>query len=80
MEEYLQYLTNYISRLNIVFPGLGCESIHHLAFHIYDFLKLFGPVHSWWCFPFERLIGLLQRIPTNHHFGMWLMVYVIHTS
>ncbi len=23
----------------------------HLAVHIYDFLLLFGPVHSWWTFP-----------------------------
>lgn len=69
MKEYLSYITAYISRLNVVFPGLDHNPIHHLAFHIHDFLKLFGPVHSWWCFPFERLIGLLQRIPTNHHFG-----------
>ncbi|KAJ6580210.1 hypothetical protein B0H10DRAFT_1673423, partial [Mycena sp. CBHHK59/15] len=33
----------------------------HAAFHIYDFLLLFGPVISWWCFPFECLIGILQK-------------------
>jgi hypothetical protein len=37
----------------------------HVAFHIYDFLLLFGPVISWWCFPFERVIGYLQKINTN---------------
>lgn len=41
----------------------------HAAFHIYDFLILFGPVLSWWSFPFERLIGILQRINTNDHIG-----------
>lgn len=41
----------------------------HAAFHIYDFLLLFGPVMSWWCFPFERLIGVLQKIKTNDRIG-----------
>ena len=40
-----------------------------MVLHIYDFLRLFGPVHSWWCFPFEWLIGQLQWLPTNHRFG-----------
>ncbi|KAJ7783918.1 hypothetical protein DFH07DRAFT_727790 [Mycena maculata] len=41
----------------------------HAAFHIYDFLLLFGPIISWWCFPFERLIGVLQRIKTSDQIG-----------
>ena len=32
----------------------------------------YGPVHAWWTFPFERLIGLLQRIPTNFQNGKLL--------
>ena len=40
-----------------------------MACHIYDYLKLFGPVQSWWCFPFECLIGHLQRLPLNDKFG-----------
>ncbi|PIL30343.1 hypothetical protein GSI_07528 [Ganoderma sinense ZZ0214-1] len=71
MERYRLYLRTYIEKLPALYPDLGCESIHHMAFHIYDFLKLFGPVNSWWAFPFERLIGQLQRIPTNHKFGAY---------
>jgi hypothetical protein len=41
----------------------------HAAFHLYDFLLHFGPVMSWWCFPFERLIGTLQKINTNEQIG-----------
>ncbi|KAJ7635920.1 hypothetical protein B0H17DRAFT_1217189 [Mycena rosella] len=41
----------------------------HATFHIYDFLLLFGPVVSWWCFPFERLIGAIHKINTNFHIG-----------
>jgi hypothetical protein len=42
---------------------------HHMALHVPHFLTLFGPVRSWWCFPFERLIGLLQQISSNHKLG-----------
>ncbi|KAM5544379.1 hypothetical protein V8D89_002039 [Ganoderma adspersum] len=69
MERYLQYLRRYIEQLPAIYPDLGCESIHHMAFHIYDFVKLFRPVHSWWAFPFEHLIGQLQHMPTNHKFS-----------
>ncbi|PIL27307.1 hypothetical protein GSI_10454 [Ganoderma sinense ZZ0214-1] len=66
-----QVLDHTLQLLPSLYPGLDCESIHHMAFHIYDFLELFGPVHSWWAFPFERLIGQLQRLPTNHKFGSY---------
>jgi hypothetical protein len=41
----------------------------HASLHIYDFLLSFGPVINWWCFPFERLIGTLQKINTNEKIG-----------
>ena len=45
---------------------------------MYDFLKLFGPVHSWWAFSLEQLISQLQYIPTNHKFGTFLhYVYLL---
>ena len=25
-----------------------------------------GPVHGWWTFPFERLIGMLQDVRANY--------------
>lgn len=66
---YREHLRNYVGGMRILYPTLQCNSIHHLAFHIYDFLLLFGPVPSWWCFPYERLIGKLQRTNHNHVFG-----------
>ena len=41
----------------------------HASFHIYDFLRSFGPVMSWWSFPFERLIGTLQNSNNNGRIG-----------
>jgi hypothetical protein len=66
---YRQLLAAYLRDLTTVHAHAhGLPNIH-AALHIYDFLLLFGPVYSWWCFPFERLVGVLQRIPNNHKLG-----------
>ncbi|KIM53743.1 hypothetical protein SCLCIDRAFT_138348, partial [Scleroderma citrinum Foug A] len=59
----------YVGNLKHVHPTFGLRPNHHASFHIYNYLVLFGPVHSWWTFPFERLIGILQRLSSNHKNG-----------
>ncbi|OSD02717.1 hypothetical protein PYCCODRAFT_1444830 [Trametes coccinea BRFM310] len=39
---------------------------HHLSLHLAACLLLFGPVHGWWAFPFERFNGILERLSTNN--------------
>ncbi|OJT11998.1 hypothetical protein TRAPUB_11455, partial [Trametes pubescens] len=39
---------------------------HHLSLHLVTCLLMFGPVHGWWAFPFERYNGLLQNLNTNN--------------
>ncbi|KAH9909423.1 uncharacterized protein BXZ73DRAFT_59511 [Epithele typhae] len=39
---------------------------HHLSLHLCTCLLLFGPVHGWWAFPFERFNGIIQRLNTNN--------------
>lgn len=68
---YHELIARYVSDLKPLYPNFRPRPNHHMAQHIYDFLELFGPVQSWWAFPFERLIGLLQRIPSNHRFGTY---------
>lgn len=68
-DAYVDYIARYNQGLTELHPQFDHKPNNHAAFHIYDFLKLFGPVHSWWTFPFERLIGQLQRMPSNHKFG-----------
>lgn len=77
-EAYRDYVATWVRDLNRLHPHIGHRTNNHMAFHIYDFLLLFGPVHSWWCFPFERLIGRLQRLPTNHKFGESPILYRVH--
>lgn len=66
---YLAYMKRYIEDHKELYPDMTISPNQHMAFHIYDFLVLFGPIYSWWAFPFERLIGQLQRLPHNHRFG-----------
>jgi len=68
-EHYLQLMQSYINGLKILFPDYDFRPNHHMALHVYDCLLRFGPVHSWWTFPLERTIGMLQRIPTSGKFG-----------
>lgn len=67
--EYQSNLWLYIDGLKELFPHVASVPNMHMAFHVYDFLILFGPVCSWWTFPFERLVGLFQRLLSNHILG-----------
>lgn len=42
----------------------------HMSLHIPECLLVFGPVHGWWTFPFERYNGILARTNTNFKLGM----------
>jgi hypothetical protein len=66
---YLNYMAQYIRELTTIHPGIDYRPGHHMSMHLPHFLRLFGPVRSWWCFPFERLIGQIQRLLSNHKFG-----------
>lgn len=68
-EAYLEFIITYVRGMKELYPHVNAKTSHHAAFHIYDFLLLFGPLYSWWSFPFERLIGHLQRMPHNHTKG-----------
>jgi hypothetical protein len=66
---YLHHMQSYLKGLREVFPQYRFLPNQHMALHLAEYLKLYGPVHSWWTFPFERLIGMLQRIPNNFQNG-----------
>jgi hypothetical protein len=68
-EKYLDYMHKYLQSLLNLHPKDNLHPNHHNALHLPFFLELFGPIHGWWMFPFERLIGLLQRYNTNFKFG-----------
>ncbi|KAF9491993.1 hypothetical protein BDN71DRAFT_1397463 [Pleurotus eryngii] len=68
-KQYLRYMTMYYQILKEVFPDYICHPNHHQSMHLAEYLLLYGPVHGWWTFPMERVIGQLQRISTNYKTG-----------
>ena len=70
--KLLNFMKTWISGLHETHPHTKMHHPRpniHASMHISDFIILFGPVMSWWCFPFERLVGVLQKIKTNDMVG-----------
>jgi len=59
---------HYLRNLQHLFDT-KIETNQHMATHIPQFLRRFGPPHSWWAFFFERDNGILQAYSTNSKFG-----------
>lgn len=66
---YLHHMQMYLNGLRELFPRYRFLPNQHMALHLAEYLRFYGPVHSWWTFPFERLIGMLQHIPNNFQDG-----------
>lgn len=73
-DEYHRYMLQYLIGIKHLFPNYRLRPNHHMALHLNDFLLLFGPVHGWWTFPFERMIGAVQRMPHNGKIGEYLFL------
>ncbi|KIJ28506.1 hypothetical protein M422DRAFT_108248, partial [Sphaerobolus stellatus SS14] len=67
--QYSHYIQTYLRSLKELFPEMRFRNTHHIVLHIEELLNLLGPVHSWWMFLFERIIGCLQKISTNWIIG-----------
>ncbi|TFK79920.1 hypothetical protein K466DRAFT_579069 [Polyporus arcularius HHB13444] len=63
-EKFDTYMMRYLSGLVDTFKHPLVPN-HHLSLHLRECLELFGPVHAWWAFPFERFNGILQHLNTN---------------
>ena len=65
-ESYRVHLARWYQGIQEIWNEVGTKPNVHAAFHIWDFIQLFGPAVFWWCFGFERLIGHLEKLPHNH--------------
>jgi hypothetical protein len=68
-KRYETHMKTYIKELIDCHPHATRVCNQHMSLHLPMFLDLFGPIYSWWAFVFERLIGRLQRLPSNNKFG-----------
>jgi len=75
-DAYLQHMMAYLEGLKELFPDYKFHPNHHMALHLHEYIRFYGPVHSWWTFPFERLIGILQRLSTNYKSGRFELHYI----
>lgn len=69
--KYEENMKAYLQSLLDLYPSIKLRPNHHAALHLGELLLQFGPVHGWWMFPFERIIGILQKINTNSKMGQF---------
>lgn len=71
-EHYTAFMQNYLQGLldQSLYSNVKLAPNHHISLHLSEFLERFGPVHSYWTFPFERFIGLLRNVNLNRKQGM----------
>ncbi|KAI0323474.1 hypothetical protein GY45DRAFT_1264508 [Cubamyces sp. BRFM 1775] len=72
-------MQSYLEGVKELYKGAKIQPNHHLALHIGIFLRLFGPVHSWRAFVFERFNYFLQSLNTNMAFGELEMTFMMHS-
>lgn len=60
-------IVQYCQAFQELYGKSACTINMHLACHMADCIRDFGPVHAFWCFSFERMNGQLGAIPTNNH-------------
>lgn len=68
-ELYDSTIRTYLKFLHEANPRCSFVINHHIALHLTGFMALHGPCHSHWAFPFERIIGKLQRTLHNSRMG-----------
>ena len=65
-----ELLHSYLDGVKTLYKGAKFQPNHHLALHLTMFIALFGPVHAWRSFAYERFNFMLQSLNINGNFGM----------
>jgi hypothetical protein len=65
---------SYYLKTTIQLFGTGAVKTtnNHAMQHLAECLRSFGPVHTWWAFPFERFNGMIQKTRSNRHLGKYM--------
>lgn len=59
-------IVEYCQKFEHLYGKEACTVNMHLACHMSDCIRDFGPLHTFWCFGFERMNGQLGALPTNN--------------
>ena len=76
IEKYTYHYKAYLEGYVQLYKEAAVHPNHHLCLHLGLFLRLFGPVHSWRAWVFERFNYMLQNIKTNSKSGMKICLTV----
>ncbi|KAI0649617.1 hypothetical protein C8Q79DRAFT_901919, partial [Trametes meyenii] len=63
--SFESHMLKYVRGLRYIFPDVDLTPNHHLALHLGEVLRDFGPTHAYWSFPFERYIRLVRDASQN---------------
>lgn len=67
-ENFGIHIVAYLQSLRTMFHHELVPN-HHMALHLEDCMKTFGPVQGWWTFPFERYNGMIAGLNSNNKAG-----------
>ena len=65
--EAHQLLVCFCTKFQEMYETTSCTINMHLSCHLHQCLQDFGPSHTFWCFGFERMNGILGSLNTNSH-------------
>ena len=60
-----EFLFLFCTQFQELYGEQSCTFNMHLHLHLRDSLRDYGPLHSFWCFSFERYNGILSGYHTN---------------
>lgn len=75
IKAYDDALLRYLNGMKDLYKHATVKPNHHIAIHLSEFLREFGPVHSWRAYAFERFNYLLQSLNTNKQSGTSTLVH-----
>ena len=67
LNEADRYIMEFLLSFERLYGKEFCNINLHLHAHLKSCILDFGPVYSFWCFPFERMNGILGSYRTNCH-------------
>jgi hypothetical protein len=77
VRKYNENMHAYLQSLLDMFPHTRLRPNHHNSLHLGPSLLDLGPMRGWWTFPFERMVGILQKVNTNSKLGeQWLSYFL----
>jgi hypothetical protein len=65
-------IVQYCKTFETLYGRERCTPNMHMACHLSDSIKDYGPLSSFWCFPFERYNGILEGIKKSWEKQMFL--------